>query len=77
MQSPRSFVVFMSDGLVDTQAQGLTQRMGTTLLGLIADAELLTSAICFDARGVKLAGEGPPTLETSQALESRGVRLVV
>jgi sulfur relay (sulfurtransferase) complex TusBCD TusD component (DsrE family) len=78
MQNSRSTViVFKSDGLGQTQAHELKEKLGISFLTLIADVEPLPRAICFYTDGVKLACEGSPVLESLQALESQGVRLIL
>lgn len=78
MQNTRSIViVFRSNGLGDTQAQDLKEKLGTSFLSLIADAEPLPNAMCFYMDGVKPACEGSPVLGPPRTLESRGVRLIL
>jgi hypothetical protein len=78
MQNPRStVVVFKSNGLGQTRAQDLKEKLGSSFLSLIVDADPLPRAVCFYTDGVKLACEGSSVLEALQALESRGVRLIL
>jgi len=78
MQNPKSVViVFKSNGMGNTQAQDLKEKLGTSFLGLIADTDPLPRAICFYTDGVKLACESSPVLEALRVLESRGVRLIL
>lgn len=44
---------------------------------MLEETEALPAAICFYADGVKLVVEGSPVLERLQALESKGVRLIL
>ena len=46
-------------------------------LGLLSQCEPQPNAICFYTEGVKLVCEGSPVLDKLQALESKGVRLIV
>lgn len=70
-------IVFRSNGLGDTQAQDLKEKLGASFLGLVADADPLPNAMCFYTDGVKLACEGSPVLDLLRSLESRGVRLIL
>jgi sulfur relay (sulfurtransferase) complex TusBCD TusD component (DsrE family) len=44
---------------------------------LLQENGTLPAAICFYAAGVKMVIEGSPVLDVLQALEARGVRLIV
>lgn len=55
----------------------LQNRLAVTYFGLINEHDLLPAVICFYTEGVKLVVEGSPILETLQALEAKGVRLIV
>lgn len=56
-------------------------ELGRTLIGkyleLLNQHAELPNAICFYTEGVKLVVEGSPVLEQLQALERKGVRLIV
>jgi hypothetical protein len=78
MENPKSVVIaFKSNGLGQTQAQELKEKLGASFLALVADADSLSKAICLYTDGVKLACEGSPLLGELQTLESRGVRLIL
>ena len=70
-------VVFKSNGMGATDAQGLRETLARKFLGLIIDADPLPGAISFYTDGVKLACEGSPVLAELAALEQRGVHLVI
>ena len=55
----------------------LQTRLAGTYFRLINEHNLLPAAICFYTEGVKLVVAGSPILETLQALEAKGVRLIV
>ena len=55
----------------------LQHRLMKAYLELLYEHDLLPAAICFDTDGVKLAMEGSPVIEALQALEEKGVRLVL
>jgi hypothetical protein len=46
-------------------------------LSLLAESDLLPNSICFYTDGVKLAVHGSPVLTQLEALEARGVRLIL
>lgn len=72
-------IVFKSDGMGVTAPEGqpLREALARKFLGLIADAGELPEAICLYTDGVKLVCEGSPVLAELQALEARGVHLVI
>lgn len=70
-------IVVRTDGLGDTEAHDLKQKLGKSFLSLIAEVDPLPRAMCFYTDGVKLACEGSPVVELLQSLESRGVRLIL
>ena len=77
MADKNIIIVFKSDGMGVTDNQGLREVLAHKLLVLIADADMLPKAICFYTDGVKLVCEGSPILAELQALEQRGVHLVI
>jgi intracellular sulfur oxidation DsrE/DsrF family protein len=77
MADKNIIIVFKSDGMGVTDNQGLREVLARKFLELIADADMLPRAICFYTDGVKLACEGSPILAELQALEQRGVHLVI
>ena len=77
MTDKNLIIVFKSDGMGVTDNQGLREVLARKILALIADAGMLPEAICFYTDGVKLVCEGSPILAELQALEQRGVHLVI
>lgn len=68
--------------LVTTNGMGraddkLQQTLIAKYIELLAQHEDLPAAICFYTDGVKLVCEGSPILAQLQAIETRGVRLIV
>jgi selenium metabolism protein YedF len=55
----------------------LQQRLAEKFLALIAEADLLPAKILFYTDGVKLACTGSPVLPQLQALQARGVELIL
>ncbi|MEJ2707495.1 MAG: DsrE family protein [Anaerolineales bacterium] len=70
-------LVFKSQGMGSTQEQGLKDKLTGTFLSLINDPQMLPRAICFYTDGVYLACDGSPILEALQALEQKGVHLIL
>ena len=69
--------VFARNGMGQTLDQELCEILAGKFLQLLAEAESLPKAICFYTDGVKLACEGSPILNELEALEMRGVHLVL
>jgi selenium metabolism protein YedF len=55
----------------------LQLKLISSYLRLLNENNVLPSAICFYADGVKLVVEGSPVLEALRSLEAKGVWLVV
>ena len=70
-------IVFKSDGMGSSSAQGLRETLARKFLALLADAGTLPAAICFYTDGVKLVCAGSPVLDELRTLEAGGVRLVI
>jgi intracellular sulfur oxidation DsrE/DsrF family protein len=77
MADKNIIIVFKSDGMGVTDNQGLREVLARKFLALITDADMLPKAVCFYTDGVKLVCEGSPILAELQALEQRGVHLVI
>src|SRR5512137_961212 len=77
MADKNIIIVFKSDGMGVTDNRGLREVLARKFLALIADANMLPKAICFYTDGVKLVCEGSPILAELQALEQRGVDLII
>ena len=61
----------LADGPVQTGVTAILPHPGNCF------EDKLPAAVCFYADGVRLACEGSPLLNTLQALEDRGVQLIV
>ncbi len=64
------------NGMGDAEPE-LQQKLITTYLRLLNENNLLPSAICFYANGVRLAVAGSPVLDSLRSLEGKGVRLIL
>jgi len=76
-QNKEIVIVFKSDGMGATDAQDLRETLARKFLQLIPNVTPAPAVICFYTDGVKLVCEGSPILSELQALEDRGVRLVI
>ena len=65
-----------NDGMGSGETE-LRQKVLHTHLNLLLDSNMLLGAIAFYTEGVKLTTEDSPVLEPLQALESRGVHVIV
>lgn len=74
--SNSTVILITNDGMGQADLP-LQHKLITTYLKLLLDSNLLPAAICFYTDGVKLVVEGSPVLEQLQALEAKGVHLVV
>ena len=70
-------IVFKTNGLGDTNVQALKEKLAKSYLNLALQMEPLPKAICFYTDGVRLACEGSPVLEELNALEHKGVHLIL
>jgi hypothetical protein len=73
----RSIVLLITREGMGEAPPDLQRRLLGTYLSLLVDSEMLPGAICFYTDGVKLACEGSPVLPQLQALEAKGVHLVL
>lgn len=69
-------ILFTRFGMGDADS-ALQQKLVTTYLTLLVEHNILPAAICFYTDGVRLAVEGSPVLDQLQALETKGVRLIL
>ena len=78
MSVPNSDTVILitRNGMGDAEP-ALQQKLITTYFKLLDEHNILPAAICFYTEGVKLVVEGSPVLQALQALEAKGVRLVL
>ncbi len=78
MTEPDSDTVILisRNGMGDAGPE-LQQRLITTYFKLLDENNIRPAAICFYTDGVRLAVEGSPVLNLLQALEAKGVRLIL
>jgi intracellular sulfur oxidation DsrE/DsrF family protein len=76
MPTPDSVILITRKGMGEAEPE-LQTKLIQTYFRLISDADTLPAVICFYAEGVHLVVEGSPVLDSLQALEDKGVRLVV
>jgi sulfur relay (sulfurtransferase) complex TusBCD TusD component (DsrE family) len=69
--------LFTNDGMGQTHDQVLRQMLAVKLFQLMMLADPLPKAVCFYTDGVRLACEGSPVLKELEALERRGVQLLL
>jgi len=78
MSMQRAIVyIFTGDGMGQTHDQELRQILAGKFFQLLVVADPLPKVVCFYTDGVKLACEGSPILKELEALERRGVHLVL
>ena len=72
-------IIFKSNGMGTTSPdyQPLREKLAGTFLRLLTESGMLPCVICFYTDGVKLACDGSPILRELEALEAKGVPLVL
>jgi hypothetical protein len=73
----RSTVLLITRQGMGEAEQPLSLKLIQTYLTLLNDSDTLPEVICFYTNGVKLVVQGSPVLELLQAIESKGVRLIL
>jgi hypothetical protein len=73
----KTVFVFSSYGMGQTSDADLKIALARKFLALIAQASPLPSQICFYTDGVRLCVAGSPVLAELEALETKGVELVL
>ncbi len=73
----KTVFVFNSYGMGVTGDANLKLTLAKKFLTLIAQHNPLPAQICFYTDGVKLAVEGSPVLDELEALQDKGVELVI
>lgn len=73
---PATVILVTNDGMGRAD-QILQHKLITTYFKLLNDSNTLPAAICFYTDGVKLVTAGSPVLEELQALEAKGVHLIL
>jgi hypothetical protein len=74
--SPSTMVLINSDGMGSGE-DPLRQKLVRLYLTMLQENEFYPGAIGFYGSGVKLVIEGSPVLDLLQALEAKGVRLII
>lgn len=75
-KEPAIVILVTGDGMGRAD-QALQHKLMATYFKLLLDSNTLPAAICFYTDGVKLVTTGSPVLGELQALESRGVTLII
>jgi intracellular sulfur oxidation DsrE/DsrF family protein len=70
-------VILLTNNGMGRADQELQQKLFVKYLEVLLLHQDLPAALCFYTDGVKLVCEGSPALEALQALESRGVHLII
>uniref|UniRef100_A0A7C4PWR5 Uncharacterized protein n=1 Tax=Bellilinea caldifistulae TaxID=360411 RepID=A0A7C4PWR5_9CHLR len=78
MSVPDSETVILvtRNGMGDAEPE-LQQKLIGNYFKLLDQNNVIPAAICFYARGVFLAVEGSPVLDSLRSLEAKGVRLIL
>jgi len=71
-----SVILVTRNGMGDAEPE-LQQKLIGNYFKLLDQNNNLPAAICFYARGVFLAVEGSPVLDSLSSLEAKGVRLIL
>lgn len=72
-----STVILINNDGMGAAEEGLRHKLLAVYLKMLRENELYPGAICFYAGGVKMVVEGSPVLDLLQALEAKGVRLII
>jgi intracellular sulfur oxidation DsrE/DsrF family protein len=75
--STHNTVILVTNNGMGKGPQELQLTLMTKYLELLNLQDDLPAAMCFYTEGVRLVTEGSPVIEKLQALEEKGVRLVV
>ena len=70
-------VILITNNGMGCADEKLQQMLLGKYLELLLQSSELPAAVCFYTEGVRLVCEGSPVIEQLQALETKGVRLVV
>ena len=76
MPTPDTVLLITRKGMGEAEPE-LQTKLIQTYFKLINETEALPDVICFYAEGVHLVTAGSPVLDTLQALEEKGVRLII
>jgi hypothetical protein len=72
-----STVVLVNNDGMGSAEEPLRHKLIRVYLTMLQENGLYPGAICFYAGGVKLVVEGSPVLDLLDALEKKGVRLII
>jgi intracellular sulfur oxidation DsrE/DsrF family protein len=73
----KDMVILITNNGMGKADETLQQTLFAKYIELLLHHTELPAALCFYTEGVKLVCEGSPVLDGLQALESKGVRLIV
>jgi selenium metabolism protein YedF len=76
-QTKPATVILITNNGMGRADETLQHKLITTYLKLLDDSNTLPAAICFYTEGVKLVTTGSPVIELLEALEAKGVHLVI
>lgn len=77
MDQVQSIVLMVTSEGMGKSDRALQLKLIEKYLNLLNDSRLLPNAICFYTEGVRLVTQGSPVLGILQAIEAKGVRLIV
>ncbi len=72
-----STVILVNNDGMGTAEEPLRHKLLRVYLTMLQENGLYPGAMCFYAGGVKMVAEGSPVLDLLQALEAKGVRLII
>ena len=75
--SNSSTVVLLNNDGMGSAEEALRHKLLRVYLMMLLENGFYPGALCFYAGGVKLVVEGSPVLDLLQALEDKGVRLII
>lgn len=75
--SLKPYVILVTNDGMGKAPTELQHKLAGIYFGLLAEHDMLPTAICFYTEGVRLVCEGSPVLDQLRALEAKGVRLVI
>jgi hypothetical protein len=76
MSDSETVLLITRNGMGDAEP-ALQQKLISTYFRLLDESDIRPAAICFYTDGVHLAVEGSPVVDVLQALEAKGVRLIL
>ena len=73
----KSIVIVFNNAGMGQAPEELRHKLASIFLRLLDESDTLPAKMCFYTEGVKLVAEGSPILEELQALEAKGVELII